>query len=100
MNELIRISFVNRFGQGWRNFDFIAKWGFYNLQSQLGGGGGFSRERNLILRGLNREGCLRSTQLQLGTWKPFQHLLEDRGKPRKPVSEVEGRVTFLLHNDF
>ncbi|KDR17433.1 Tubulin beta chain [Zootermopsis nevadensis] len=26
----------------------------------------------------NREGCMRSMQWQLGTWKPSQHLLEDR----------------------
>jgi hypothetical protein len=25
-------------------------------------------------------------QWQLGIWEPAQHLLEDRGKPRKPVS--------------
>jgi hypothetical protein len=24
--------------------------------------------------------------VQLGTWEPSQHLLKDRGKPRKPVS--------------
>jgi hypothetical protein len=29
---------------------------------------------------------MRSMQLQLGIWEPSQHLLEDRGKPRKPVS--------------
>jgi hypothetical protein len=29
---------------------------------------------------------MRSLQQQLGIWEPSQHLLEDRGKPRKPVS--------------
>jgi hypothetical protein len=28
---------------------------------------------------------MRSMQLQLGIWEPSQHLLENRGKPRKPV---------------
>jgi hypothetical protein len=34
---------------------------------------------SLKLRGLHEK-------QQLGTWEPSQHLLEDRGKPRKPVS--------------
>jgi hypothetical protein len=32
---------------------------------------------------LNREGCMKSTQKQLGTWEPSQRLLKDRGNPRK-----------------
>jgi hypothetical protein len=29
---------------------------------------------------------MRSTKYQLGTWKLSQHLIEDTGKPRKPMS--------------
>jgi hypothetical protein len=35
---------------------------------------------------LNMEGCMNSTQQQLGNWKPSKHFLVDREKPRKPVS--------------
>jgi hypothetical protein len=31
------------------------------------------------------EVCISSSLQQLGTWKPSQHLLEDRANPRKPV---------------
>jgi hypothetical protein len=35
---------------------------------------------------IHQEGCMRSTQQQLGTWEPSQHSLEDRAKPGEPVS--------------
>jgi hypothetical protein len=35
---------------------------------------------------LKSEGCMKSMQQQFEIWEPSQHLLEDRGKPRKPVS--------------
>jgi hypothetical protein len=42
---------------------------------------------------------MRSMQEQLGIWEPSQHLLEDRGKPRKPVSrwpvEDEARLNVI-----
>ena len=34
---------------------------------------------------LNQKGCIRSSR-NLECWEPSQHLLQDRGKPRKPVS--------------
>jgi hypothetical protein len=39
-----------------------------------------------ILTILSRESNMRSTQKQLGNWEPYQHLLRDRGRPRKLVS--------------
>jgi hypothetical protein len=43
---------------------------------------------------------MRSTQWQLGTLEPSQHLLQERGKPRKPVSRwpVAGPSGFLVNN--
>jgi hypothetical protein len=41
---------------------------------------------------------MRSMQQQLGTWEPSQHLLKDRGKPRKPVSswpEAQARLNSI-----
>jgi len=32
---------------------------------------------------------MRSTQWQLGTWEPAQHLLENRGEPKKKKKTVE-----------
>jgi hypothetical protein len=34
---------------------------------------------------LKWEGCMRSTHRKLGTWEPFQHLLEGREKSGKSV---------------
>jgi hypothetical protein len=44
------------------------------------------RAMELILQNLNWEGCMISKQWRLGSLQPCQHLLEDRVKPRKPVS--------------
>jgi hypothetical protein len=35
-----------------------------------------------------------------GTWKPSEHLLEDREKPKKTWTEMAGRRTFRMHTDF
>jgi hypothetical protein len=35
---------------------------------------------------------MRSMRYQLGIWEPSQHLLEDKGKPRKQCVEAENRV--------
>jgi hypothetical protein len=37
-----------------------------------------SKARDTIVTNLYREGCIRNTQQQLGTWKTSKHLLEDR----------------------
>jgi hypothetical protein len=38
---------------------------------------------------------MRSMQYQLGTWEPSQHLLKDRGKPRKPVSRWPAHLNII-----
>jgi hypothetical protein len=47
---------------------------------------------------LSREGCIRSTQWQLGNSESSQHLLQGRRKPRNPASRwpVAGPSGFLL----
>ena len=40
---------------------------------------------------LNREGCMRSMQQQLGILGTIWHLLEDRGKPKQTCVEMAGR---------
>jgi hypothetical protein len=37
-------------------------------------------------------------QWQLGIWEPSQHLLEDRGKPRKPVC-LKSTIVFKILKD-
>jgi hypothetical protein len=56
---------------------------------------GPSKERSLLLKNFNQEGCMRHKQMQLGTWAPNQHLLEDR-KTRKTFCQV----TFQINADF
>jgi hypothetical protein len=41
-----------------------------------------STRKGVIFMNLNPEGCMRSMKYRLGIWKPSQHLLKDRGKPR------------------
>jgi hypothetical protein len=69
--------------QGPRNSECLINDKLRNLERLLREGFSFDE--------LRPGGCVRSSQQQLGTWEPSQHLLEGRGKPRKPVS---GRRTF------
>lgn len=41
------------------------------------------KARVVILLRSSLEACIRSVHLKLENWKPYQHLREDRGKPRK-----------------
>jgi hypothetical protein len=88
-------SFVSHCGQLPLNFEcLIDRRVIWNVMLR-------PREQGLILINLYREGCMRSAQYQLGTWELSQHLLEDEGKPRNPVSHerlpVPWDVPALLH---
>jgi hypothetical protein len=49
---------------------------------------------------LNWEGYMRSIQSQVGMWEPSQHLLEDRGKPIKPMSRVVYGRALRMRTDY
>jgi hypothetical protein len=49
----------------------------------------------LALRGLHVKHTV-----QRGIWVPTQHLLWDKGKPRKTLIEMAGRKTFGIQTDF
>jgi hypothetical protein len=38
--------------------------------------------------------------VQRGIWVRTQHLLQDRGKPRKTLIDLAGRRTFRMRTDF
>jgi hypothetical protein len=38
--------------------------------------------------------------VQRGIWVPTQHLLWDKGKPRKNLIKLAGRWTFRMQTDF
>jgi hypothetical protein len=48
----------------------------------------------LILGGLHERHAV-----QRGIWVPTQHLLSDRGKPRKTLIELASRGTFQTRTD-
>jgi hypothetical protein len=41
--------------------------------------GGFESGSDWFFMTLDREGCMRSTQQQVGSWEPFQPILKGRG---------------------
>jgi hypothetical protein len=63
----------------------------------LGGGGGLLYDGILMLtlRGLHERHAAKR-----GIWSPTQHLLWDRGKPRKNLIELAGRRTLQMRTDF
>jgi hypothetical protein len=68
---------------GPRNFDFLLSFrDFIIWKCHLR----ISSANGIILMNLNWEGYVRNTQYQLATWKPSQHLIKNRAKPRKPAS--------------
>jgi hypothetical protein len=41
---------------------------------------------------------MRSMQQKFGIWEPSQHLLEDRGKPRKPGEGISNKLYLMINS--
>jgi hypothetical protein len=54
----------------------------------------------LIPTNWNWESCMRGKQWELGTWEPFQHVLESNGKIKKTYVETTARTVLCVHTTF